>query len=469
MNIFDLLTKSGLLKPNGDVQYYPSQDATMNAASDALAKASPQVTNLNAPPANVQVGPPDSTVPPAPQRFDAVDAARALDQPDVPYPAPTSGPPEVGPPTLGYNQTAPTIDTSAEKALPIEGKPSFQSLTTDNAGNQKPIGPGLTKLGLLASLLKAGMTGMTDSIASGSLDAVQGRSGFGSGFAGAVNLPIVRAQRAADLAREAAATKAAQAQTAHTTAETAQLPMQANYLQAHANYMNATASKKDQRTPEDVYMEKFQAAQSKGLNPVTDTETVQALAAWQEYEKGKALAHPAASPKALTPHTVTTAKGVYQLNPDTGRYDIYVGPPVQEIKYDHSGDGSDPVMDRRLAQVEKTSTDALVSHGKNIASRISKLDPQDPNYANQMAAIERDDYQNKAMLAKGYAKQRSALGYQTDVPQFDPWTDSYLSDDERTKLLGGGDQPAKSSGLLPWLKKGSSSTTKHLPGNPYAK
>jgi hypothetical protein len=33
-----------------------------------------------------------------------------------------------------------------------------------------------------------------------------------------------------------------------------------------------------------------------------------------------------------TPHTVETGRGVYQYNPDTNKYDIYVGPPKREAR-----------------------------------------------------------------------------------------------------------------------------------------
>ena len=447
MSWLDMLTKPGLQNPNGQVNYYNSLDDVMAAASAALAKASPTI-NPGAPPTATFTPQPD-----APPQFDAT----------LP-PSANQNTPQPVPPAMALSGGGPSIDTSAENSLPLEGKPDFQKITTDKVGNAILPNKGLTRLGVLAGLLKISMQGISDSIQSGSLNAEPGKSGVGAGFAGALNGPIMRQQRASQIAMQQAQMNKDAAQAQQATAESQNknfVPSRNGIFDIGKNRMvqgSQPVQKQQFESLQQAKTARLLAIQAAGGDPNKDQQLQQI----QEQ-----IDNDAKSPS--TPHTVATAKGVYQLNPDTGRYDIYVGPPVQEIKYDHPGDGSDPVMDRRLAQVEKTSTDALMAHGKGIASRINKLDVGNPDYANQMAAIERSDYEGKSVLAKGYAKQRSALGYQTDVPQFDPWTDSYLSDDERNRLLVAGDQQPKSSALLPWMKKGSSSTTKHLPGNPYAK
>jgi hypothetical protein len=365
-----------------------------------------------------------------------------------------------------------TITQQPQGPQPQLFKPSFQDASTDQYGNVRPIIPALTKWGVLATLLKSAGQGALDAVSSGSLDAVPGRSSVGAGAAGAVQMPLQRiaiAQRTAQ-SNAQIGKEQAQANLANTESQNKQ------YLSGRYGVFDVLHKKMvpgSQPVPKQQFENLLQmkaarlaAIQAAGGDPNTDKQ-LQQIQDQIDNDSKKA------DPKdPNTPFAAWYAAFQRDNNrePNSDELLAYDKAHAQAVHFTNvaPGDGADPVMERRLSQVERTSTDALVAHGKNIASRISKLDPGDPNYANQMAAIERDDYQNKAMLAKGYAKQRSALGYQTDVPQFDPWTDSYLSDDERAKLLGGSDRPAKSSGPLPWMKK-KGSTTNHLPGNPYAK
>src|ERR1019366_1019156 len=207
MSWLDKLVSPGLQNPNGQVNYYSSLDDVMAAASAALAKASPTI-NPGAPPTANFTPQPD-----APPQFDAT----------LP-PSANQNTPQPVPPAMALSGGGPSIDTSAENSLPLEGKPDFQKITTDKVGNAILPNQGLSKLGVLAGLLKISMQGISDSIQSGSLNAEQGKSGFGSGFAGAMNGPIMRQQRASQIAMQQAQMnkEAAQAQQAQAEAQNKQ-------------------------------------------------------------------------------------------------------------------------------------------------------------------------------------------------------------------------------------------------------
>lgn len=443
------LTRPELLYGNAQPpQYFNSTADALSAAMAQLPPQSPDVTNI--PPQVANVGAPEA----------------------VPLPPGTIGPQEEGPPTLQTSGGGPQLSTAPiNSPLPIFHKPTFQEATTDQYGNAKPAGPALTKLGLLANILKSAAQGGSDALSAGALNAAPGKSGFGSGWAGAVQMPYQRAQM-----------KQAEQ---HGALENQQLAMQTQYM---PEIMRQNMLK----TQADINSKKYTALRGSaggalenatgaivGQNVREQFESLQQALTAQVLEDQHAGLDPMTEPKAsqlrdqITSLQREGAVNDYadwkKQNPN-GTVEDWIKISKVQPKIDihnATATSTDPVMERKVAQVELDSTNALTAHNKEISARVSKLDPGDPAYANQMAQVERDDYVGKSQLARGYARARTAMGFPTQPPTFDPWTNSYLTDDERAKLLVGSTSPAKSSGLPPWVKKGSSSST-HLPGNPYA-
>jgi hypothetical protein len=374
------------------------------------------------------------------------------------------------PPTLNTEGGGPQLTPSPTGLLPLYNRPTFQQATTDQYGDTKPA-QGLTKGGVLVSMLQGAMRGGSAAIASGALNAAPGKSGFGSGWAGAQNEPLQHA--------------AAQQQLQHSGLENQQLAMQ-------TKYMPQVLAQNFAKTQADINAKKYTPLRGSAGGAIENAtgdivaqnvrqqfESLQQALTAQVLEDQHAGLDPMAEPKAsqlrdqITSLQRDGAVNDYsdwkKQNPN-GTVEDWIKISKVQPKIDihnATAPSTNPVMERKQAQVELDSTNALTAHNKEISARVSKLDPADPAYANQMAQVERDDYAGKSQLARGYAKARTAMGLPTQPPTFDPWTNSYLTDDERAKLLAGSTSPAKSSGLPPWVKKGSTSTN-HLPGNPYA-
>lgn len=482
------LTKPALIYGNQPPVFYNSTPDALSAAMAQLPQA-PSVTNE--PPTSVSITPalPNSPgnsygVMQADQNLSPLvaDATRdAKNQvtvvPGQPAPidprsqaqigADAQAAPQPGAPQLSTSGGGPQLTPSPTGPLPFYNRPTFAA-ATDQYGNVKPGGPALTKLGLLANILKSAEQGGSDAIASGALNAEPGKSGFGAGWSGAHQMPLIRAAQARAAGIQNAQAQNLQSETQLHQSESQMHQAQIPYFLQRAKAYSAMADQRGRMTTAQQLDMATQDALDNGRNPDTEPSVLQLRAAYKAEMQAKGSGKGAPQPRPDTPHTVSANGRVLQYNPDTERYDIDIGKaerPSPAVNFNGSGD---PVMERRAQQIEQNSTQALTTHQRGIASRIAKLDPGDPSYADQMAAIERDDYQGKLTLAKSYAKQRTTLGLPTQPPTFDPWTNSYLTDDERAKLLAGSTSPAKSSGLpLPWMKKGSTSTN-HLPGNPYA-
>src|ERR1019366_8372121 len=472
------LTKPALLYGNQPPQFFNSTPDALSAAMAQLPNQDPSVTT--APPTSVSIAP---ALPNSPGESygvmqgdqNAVDpnGFRRVDprsQAQIGADAQASAP-QPGAPQLSVSGGGPQLSSPTPSGLPIFHKPTFQEATTDQYGNARPGGPALTKLGLLANILKSAEQGGSDALSAGALNAAPGKSGFGSGWAGAVQMPYQRAQM-----------KQAEQ---HGALENQQLQMQ-------TQYMPQILAQNFAKTQADINAKKYTPLRGSAGGAIENAtgdivaqnvrqqfESLQQALTAQVLEDQHAGLDPMAEPKAsqlrdqITSLQRDGAVNDYsdwkKQNPN-GTVEDWIKISKVQPKIDihnATAPSTNPVMERKQAQVELDSTNALTAHNKEISARVSKLDPADPAYANQMAQVERDDYAGKSQLARGYAKARTAMGLPTQPPTFDPWTNSYLTDDERAKLLAGSTSPAKSSGLPPWVKKGSTSTN-HLPGNPYA-
>jgi hypothetical protein len=83
----------------------------------------------------------------------------------------------------------------------------------------------------------------------------------------------------------------------------------------------------------------------------------------------------AARPHPGSPHTVETGEGVYQFNPDSGRYDIRVGPPKPR-----SGNNGElnPAQIARMRNSAEQQKAAALRQAENDVRRHYGLDKPDP-------------------------------------------------------------------------------------------
>lgn len=109
-----------------------------------------------------------------------------------------------------------------------------------------------------------------------------------------------------------------------------------------------------------------------------------------------------------------------------------------------NADGRGKDYNPKLVQVEQKANDDAKRHKDKINARIDAAGKQrkktelvngaeaaQKEYADTMAAIERDDYAGMRRIGQSYAKQAGQLGVKIDAPEPEPWEESYLSDGER--------------------------------------
>jgi hypothetical protein len=178
--LFGGLTKTGVQDTSGKQQFYndPSQ-AGVALAQQMRPMAQPQTSDISGP-------------------ISAPGSVQAVGQD---YAAPAAG--GVGPPQdpntqYGYDPSSdpsPTFQSPGSGGLlPNIFRPSFRQASTDAAGNVTRSTQGLTKKGVLMKILLGGLQGVADGVAGGALDAVPGRSPFGAGVQGAIEMPQYRQQ-----------------------------------------------------------------------------------------------------------------------------------------------------------------------------------------------------------------------------------------------------------------------------------
>lgn len=165
------LTRPELINPQtGEIQPF-------NSPEDAMAAAMPALDNNGV---GVTVHPPDNVTTTAPA---------------------TPG----GAPGLVIQGGGPQLDAPQKSGLPFYLKPTVtqaQAQTpVDATGHPAAVSPGFSKLGVLMSILGGAARGASNAVASGALNAERGKSGFGSGFAGAVEMPTALAQQQQGLQR----------------------------------------------------------------------------------------------------------------------------------------------------------------------------------------------------------------------------------------------------------------------------
>lgn len=203
MSWADALTNPELLYGGGAIKPFNSTQDALNAALPLLLQNANGIGVTLQPPTSSTITPPpsDPTQPPAQQGADPQ------------------------PPTLQTQGGGPALSTPSASGIPFFLKPTFQQAEaqtpTDSTGLPVAKSPGLSKLGMLASILHGSIQGGVDAMASGALNAAPGKSGFGAGIAGAVQMPIERAQIARQnaLAQQEYALKGAQATQAQAAAQ----------------------------------------------------------------------------------------------------------------------------------------------------------------------------------------------------------------------------------------------------------
>ncbi len=199
------LVKPELLYANQPPQSFGNTQDAINAG---MAQIPPQDPGLvNTPPANV------SLTPPLPSSPGASYGVMQGDQ----NPAGGTMPPNPAPPGMAISGGGPQMPAPNPMGpLPLFNRPTFEQATTDQYGDTKPPSAPLTKLGMLLSVMQGAMRGGSAALASGALNAAPGKSGFGSGWAGAQNEPLEHA--------------GAEQQLQHGGLENQQLAVQTKYL-----------------------------------------------------------------------------------------------------------------------------------------------------------------------------------------------------------------------------------------------
>ena len=452
-HFFDNLTKTGLQDPSGNTTFYNSPVDAMNVANAALSKQ-PGPAMVNTPPTAVTVTPGQGQLPSG-----------------VAGPEPA----EVGPPTVTTSGGGPQLVSTPSTNLPTVVKPTFKDATTDHYGNVKPVSPnsGLTKLGSLMQLIAAGVQGGSDAIAGGALDAHNGPdrpSAFGLGWKAAKEMPLMRAAMGRQVQEEEAKIAQTQAQTQAAQSESALHQAQVPYFLQRGKAYNALAQQRGNLSTQQQLDLATQDALDNGRDPNIDPNVLQLRSALKAETDAKAKT-PAGGGAGATPHTVQTGKGVYQFNPDTGRYDIFVGPsshePRQPTEYeewrsDPSNKGHNSIQDFWRAK------SAANAGGRNDAG----LSP------NQRAEIEgkyQDDtrkLQQKYVLNKQSGMYEASDGTVLSPDQYEQLQNN-IEDARFNRYLAAGETPpdlSKTSGtpnLVPAHGNDQPNPYPRDNGNPY--
>src|ERR1019366_8395945 len=251
MGFLDNLVKPELLYGTGaPPQYFNSPQDALNAGT-AMLPPSPGLTV--APPTSATITPaPDPPPDPRSQVMPAI-------VPVIPSPVDPRSQAQIGqgavdsqnpqPPTLNTEGGGPQLTPSPTGLLPLYNRPTFQQATTDQYGDTKPA-QGLTKGGVLVSMLQGAMRGGSAAIASGALNAAPGKSGCGSGWAGAQNEPLQHA--------------AAQQQLQHSGLENQQLAIQ-------TKYMPQVLAQNFAKTQADIDSKRYTALRGSGGGAIENT------------------------------------------------------------------------------------------------------------------------------------------------------------------------------------------------------
>lgn len=200
LGIFKNLTKAGIVKDDGTVQYFdsPGQQAqaivSQQQAPEFTANADSYIPEQRVGAEYVNVNEPDPgdmgiySDPPSPAYADHMDIA--------PEATPTAGPTGVMFDPAKQKSTSFAQSSAGKDVEAIH--PSFNQQTTDQYGNViSGNNKGLTKGGLVVKMLKGGLMGAMDAIANGALNAPQhGESSFGMGMQAARQGPQIRQQEA---------------------------------------------------------------------------------------------------------------------------------------------------------------------------------------------------------------------------------------------------------------------------------
>jgi hypothetical protein len=119
--------------------------------------------------------------------------------------------------------------------------------------------------------------------------------------------------------------------------------------------------------------------------------------------------------------------------------------PLDDIRQDLARQRLDDAKQARVDKVQKDAEAEMTAHKTGIQKRIDaldkkvdlgELDESNPEYKKQIAQIERDDYAGMSKVANGLATRLKGFGVNITPPAPQPWQQSNLSADERTKLLG---------------------------------
>ncbi len=105
--------------------------------------------------------------------------------------------------------------------------------------------------------------------------------------------------------------------------------------------------------------------------------------------------------------------------------------------------------EKNLSGVQKDVDAAVSKHKVGLEKRMKslqdKLDLQEidqKTFDNGMANIERDDYKGMITLGQQFASRSKRFGETVEPPKPEPWEKSYLSPDERARLMGNNSQPS---------------------------
>lgn len=245
-------------------------------------------------------------------------------RPNLPQPAGTSADiPEAPPINIGGAPGGSTEPIPTSVAPPVK-PPGFSDRYRDWASTEPQRNDPQFKVPTWKKALGIGLAGIASGFSPNHPDA-------GTLYRGISEGPYNRAEQAwekkgGEIQKEAGL--------ADTEAQMREREEKAELERAKANQ----PAKRQYENINQLHADAVQDAISRGVDPSKDPKVQQIEDSIQRTQKESA-------PRAGTPHTVETGRGVFQYNPDTDKYDIYVGPPKREAR-----DPNDETPAQKLAR-----------------------------------------------------------------------------------------------------------------------